>query len=175
MFLRKELYAKEAAAILRTVTTYRVVLEAQVYRLFPGKDDTVKNLLRYLVRQGRIIFCEETMQYAASADDLRLPDRSMLLALWVLADFIEKVEFHSSSDFPAKIIFFADSEMFEILHVPYDSEILMGQAAAQKEGDEVKRIVIVDTPEQIKSVKIPSVAGFCTVDMDGDIQYYKFQ
>lgn len=175
MYLRKELYAKEAAALLRAVTTYRVILETQIYRFYPGKEEVVKNLMRYLVRQGRIVHCQETLRYAATQEDLQQPDNSMLLSLWVLLDFIDKVEFHTSSDFPAKIVFFADSEMYEIIHVPYDSELLLAHAVTQKGDDEIKRIVIVDVPEQIKSIKISSVAGFCTVDAGGKIQYYKSQ
>lgn len=176
MYLRKELYAKEAAAILRAVTTYRVILETQIYRFFPGKAEVVKNLLRYLVRQGRIVFCEETARYAVSMDDLQQPDGGMQMALWVLLDFIDRLEFHTSADFPVKITFFADSEMYEIIHVPYDNEMLVAQAIQRQCGDDVsKRIIIVDVTEQIINIKIPDVAGFCTVDADGKVQYYKFQ
>ena len=174
MYLRKELYAKEAAALLRSVTTYRVVLETQIYRFFPGKEMIVKNLLRYLERQGRIVYCQETMRYALSTDDLKQPDKGMELALWVLLDFIDKVEFHTSSEFPAKIIFFADSDMYEIIYVPYDNEILVASALSQSEDDS-KRIIIVDSAQQISRIRIPSVSGFCTVEMDGKVQYYKFQ
>ena len=31
----------------------------------------------------------------------------MMAAVWVLIDFIEEVEFHSVSDYPAKLLFFA--------------------------------------------------------------------
>ena len=175
MYLRKELYAKEAAALLRVVTTYRVVLEAQAYRFFPGKEVIVKYLLRYLERQGRIVYCPETMRYAASTGDLQQPDKSMLLALWVLLDFIDKVDFHTSTDFPAKIVFFADSEMFEVIHVPFDNEMLIAHAISQKGEEDSRRIIIVDSAEQIRRISIPSVAGFCTVETGGKVQYYKFQ
>lgn len=175
MVLRDQIYAKEAASILRIVTTYRVVLESQVYRFFPGKEPAIKKLLRHLLRQGRIVFCAETLRYAASDECLRQADPGMVRAIWVLIDFIDKVEFHTNSDFPVKIVFFADSEMYEIIHVPIDSEMLISQVLSQKGHGEATRIVLVDDVAQIGNIKIPSVAGFCTVNTDGFVQYYTFQ
>lgn len=175
MYLRKDLYAKEASALLRAITLYRVVLEAQIYRFFPGKESVVENLLRHLVRQGRIVYCSESMRYAATKQDLQNPDKGMRQALWVLLDFIGRIEFHSPSDFPVKIVFFANSEMYEIIYVPYENEMLVAQVMSQEGEDVAKRIVIVETAEQIKSITMSSVAGFCTVEDNGSIQYYKFQ
>ena len=175
MYLRKDLYAKEASALLRIVTMYRVVLETQIYRFFPGKDEVIKKLLNNFVRQGRIEYCPDTRRYAAASDDLRQIDHSLQRAIWVLVDFIAKVEFHTPSDYPTKVVFFADSEMYEIIHIPFDSEILVRQALLQRGEFDGKRIIIVDVSEQIKNIDIPAVAGFCTVGEDGSVQYYKFQ
>lgn len=95
------------------------------------------------------------------------------MAAWVLLDFIDRAEYHSASDFPVKIIFFADGELYEIVHVPNGQEALIGHALSAKEDGAGRRIVLVESPEQIGRVNIPYTSGFCTVDPDGSIRYYK--
>ena len=60
MKTREALYRQEAAGILRDLSMYRALTEAQLLRLYPGRQDKVKNLLSYLVRQGRIRRVGET-------------------------------------------------------------------------------------------------------------------
>ena len=84
-------------------------------------------------------------------------DKGLLAAIWVLADFIDRAEFHSVGDFPAKLIFFADGEVYEVIH-----------AANGKEA-----LILVDKPEQIPELEIPNVRGYCTVSPEGEVQYYQ--
>ena len=51
-------------------------------------------------------------------------DAGMMAAVWVLIDFIEEVEFHSVSDYPAKLLFFAGGEVYEVIYVPLNQEAL---------------------------------------------------
>ena len=37
-------------------------------------------------------------------------------AVWVLVDFIDRVEYHAIGEFPAKVIFIADGQIYEIVH-----------------------------------------------------------
>ena len=36
-----------------------------------------------------------------------------------------------------------------------------------------RRIVLVDSPEQISLLEFPGITGFCTVDAAGNVSYYK--
>ena len=102
------------------------------------------------------------------------PDYEMIAALWVLADFIDKSDYHSSTDFPVKLIFIAGGELYEVIYVASGNETLVEHALAQREQDAEKRIVIVDGTEQFSRLNIPDVTAYCTVDMDsGAVQYYK--
>ena len=94
-------------------------------------------------------------------------------AVWVLLDFADKAEFHSVSEFPVKIMFFADGELYEIIQVPAGSEILITQALPKIREHCGRRIVLVDEPEQIPLLDFPSIAGFCTTDKAGQVHYYK--
>lgn len=58
MKTRTELYGKEAKSLLRDITMYRALTEEQVLRLYPGKRETMKNLLSYLTKQDRIYYID---------------------------------------------------------------------------------------------------------------------
>lgn len=120
MKTRADLYGHEAVGLLRDIAMYRVLEKEQLLRLYPGKRDKIENLLTYLTKQGRIFFVDG--RYCASLDCAEQMDRGLLAAVWVLIDFIEQVEYHSVSDFPAKIIFFAEGEVYEIIYVEQGKE-----------------------------------------------------
>ena len=97
----------------------------------------------------------------------------MLRAIWVLLDFIDRVEFHSSGDFLAKILFFSNGELYEIVCVKSGQEALVTHAITRNGGCGGRRIVLIDDPEQIEVLDFPGISGFCTVDESGRVSYYK--
>jgi hypothetical protein len=97
----------------------------------------------------------------------------MVRAVWVLLDFMDRVEFHSSGDFPVKIVFFSSGEMYEIVHVAEGQEALVCHAMGRCREDGSRRIVLVDVPGQIPRLDFPGITGFCTVDSAGDVSYYR--
>ena len=71
-----------------------------------------------------------------------------------------------------KILFFAEATAFDIIYVPEAKEALINCAAMQLDEDS-KRIVIVETVEQIDKLDIPNTAAYCLVNLHtGEIQYY---
>ena len=156
MKTREQIYGKEAAALLRDVTTYHCMKYGQLLKLYAGKERQVENLLSHLERQGRIFYDSGMDAYCDSPDTK--PDAEMLAALWVLADFGDRIEYHSSDAFPAKLIFFAEGEVYEVICIPPDKETL---------------ILIVEETVQIPRIQL-SDAVFCTVDKaTGGVQYYR--
>ena len=89
MKTRAEIYANEAADLLRTVTMYPGLSEQQLLCFHPGKEDIAKALLSHLERQGRI--------FQADSDGFFLTgqtpktDWTLVRAVWVLLDFIQQV------------------------------------------------------------------------------------
>lgn len=172
MKTREEIYGKEAADLLRSIAMYQVLTEQQLLRLYPGKEDIIKNLLLHLTRQGRVFYNSANGTYYA--EPRMKSDSGMTAALWVLLDFIDKVEYHSVSDFPAKLVFFAAGEVYEVLYVALSQEALVSHLwSQQNEEDPPRRIVVVDAPEQIASIDIPGVSGYCTVEPDGQVNYFR--
>ena len=91
----------------------------------------------------------------------------------MLIDFIDQVDFHSASDFPTKIIFFVQGEVYEIVYVPYGKETLVSHILSGRSEEPPNYIVLVDKPEQISLIEISHVSGYCTVTADGHVHYYQ--
>lgn len=170
MKTREQIYRKEAAELLRDITTYHYIRRNQLLRLYPNKEEKIDNLLSYLVRQGRIFY--ETNRDLYHDGTEASPDKHMIAALWVLIDFIEKTAYYSAVEFPACLIFIAGEEIYEVVYVPADNTALIEHALAQNEPDG-KRIVIVEDASMIPALCISGAAAFCTVSDTGEIQYYK--
>ena len=171
MKTRAQIYEREAAALLRDISMYHVLTEGQLLRLHPGKKEKTRNLLAYLVRQNRA--WQVDGYYCAAPDSAEDMDRGLLAAVWVLADFADQVEYHSAGDFPAKIIFFADGEVYEIIYISQGRETLVTQALKNTGEQPSRYLVIVDSAEQIEGLDIPNVNGYCTVSLEGDVEYYR--
>ena len=167
---RADIYGKEAAGLLRTLSMYPGISGGQLCRFYSGKEEAVQVLLGHLKKQGRIT---ETRSggYFLYGQDTVLPDGGMMRAVWVLLDFIERVEFHSAGDFPVKVLFFSDGELYEVIHAAAGQEALVNHAVSQSGGG--RRIVLVDDPGQIFKLDFPDISGFCTVDLSGAVEYYK--
>lgn len=171
MKTRDQIYARDAGALLRDITMYRVLTEEQLLRLHPGRDEKTKNLLSYLVRQNRVWQAEG--YYCATPDSSENIDRGLLSAVWVLSDFIEDTEYHSVGDYPAKIIFFAGGEVYEIVEAIRGKEVLLSRVLADNSSHASRYLVIVEDPEQISALDIPNVSGYCTVSGEGEVRYYR--
>lgn len=172
---REQIYGSEASDLLRNITMYKTLTYEQIYRLYPGKEAVIRNLLTHLARQGRVYRNARKQRISASAECDSKADSGMIAAVWVLIDFIDIVEYHYASDFPVKISFFADGELYEIVYVPFEQEILMNHALARDSEESARRIALVDRPEQIGSLDIPNTTGFCSVEPDGTVRYYKLE
>lgn len=153
---------------------YPGILEQQLFRFHPGKEDHIKTLLTQLTKQGRIRR-EADSSYFTSGTHFKTKDHSLIKAVWVLLDFLDRVEYHSASDFPVKIVFFAEGEEYEIICAVQGQEALVSQAMQRMKEGCSRRIVLVDTPEQISALDFPSIAGYCTVDKSGTVRYYQLR
>lgn len=171
MKTRDQIYGQEAASILRDISMYRALKEGQLLRLYPGKQDKVTNLLAYLVRQGRVCLCGDL--YCTDQNQADNVDQGLLAAVWVLVDMIDRVEFHSVGDYPAKIIIFSDGEVYEIVHAAVGKEALISRVLADVKDEPSKYIILVDRLEQIAELQIPNASGYCTVSPEGEVQYYQ--
>lgn len=171
MITREQIYGKEATEILRYITTYHCIARNQLLQIYPDREKQIDNLLKYLLRQGRIFTSPNSADIFFDNSECPI-DREMLAALWVYADFSDRAEYHYAGEFPVKILFFADATAFDIIYVPKGKEALINCAAMRLDEDS-KKIVIVEAVEQIDKLDIHNTTAFCLVDLhSGEIQYY---
>ena len=169
---REDFYRQEAESLLRDITTYHCVKREQLKRLYPGKEEKIERLLGYLVKQGRIFYRADTDTFY---DNQKMQnDLEMLSALWVLADFGDRYEYHSTDAYPTKIVFFSDGETYEIIVVPIEKAgLILHALSMRKDGDSGKKILIVEDTSHIDQIVLED-AIYCTVDTEsGEVQYYK--
>ena len=151
---------------------YPGITKKQLILMHPGKTDQIANLLSYLQKQNRI-YRDCRGNYYSSTDfsqELSEPTRK---AIWVLLDFFPNVEFHAASDDPIKIVFFMNGEEYQIVYVPVGKEAITAARVNLQKNNQVRRIVLVEAPEQIHHLPLPGVIGYCTVGAYGQVQYYQ--
>lgn len=172
MKTRKEIYGNEAAEMLRFVTLYHNIRKGQLIKLFPNtKPDVIEKLIFHLQNNRRIYHNKNTDILYDNAE--YNTDFATICCLWVLCDFIDKVEFHSSSDFPVNVVFFSSGELYEVSYIPEDREAVFEQAFKNFEPNG-KRIIVLENTGQISKINIPDVTAYCTVnDESGEIKYHK--
>lgn len=172
MKTRKEIYGKEATEILRNVTVYHSIYKRQLNFLMPNiKPDVFQKILFHLQNNRRIYYDKNTDILYADADTALNLD--VIKCLWVLCDFIEKVDFHSSSDFPVNIVFFCENELYEVSYIPENKEAIFEQGFKNYEV-EGKRIIVLENVEQISKMQISDVTAYCIVnDETGEVKYFK--
>lgn len=172
MKTRKELYGKDASAILRDITTYHCIKKEQIIRLHPGvKSEVVEKLLYHLQNNRRIYYDNKSDIAYDSAE--HITDYEMLAALDVLCDFADKAEYHAAGEFPVKIVFFADGEAYDIICLPKDKQTLYEQVLSSS-VENGKRIILLESKEQINRLNIADISALCLKDeVGGAIKYYK--
>ncbi len=172
MKTRADIYGQEATELLRIISLYPGLIQCQLAGFFPGKDSTVVySLLSHLKRQGR---AEQSISGGwFSFGKEHQADSGLIQSVWVLLDVIDRVEYHSPGDFPAKVIFFSGGEIYEIVYVAVSQEALITHALKQDARQDSRRIVLVEEPDQIPLLDFPSIAGFCTVSSSGQVLYYQ--
>lgn len=172
MKTRADIYANEAGVLLEIMATYRTLQTEQLYRMFPAaKQSAIKMLLTRYVREQRLF--QSADEKKVSVDPDIKSNSSLIKAIWVLLDFIDKAEYHTAGLFPVLICFFAQGELYEIIHVPSGQEPMISVALSRTEKEPAKRILILDEIEQTDQLTIPGIAGFCTVSDSGEIQYFR--
>lgn len=172
MKTREDIYRQDAEQLLRDITTYHCMRGEQIKRIHAKKSDKIEKILALLVRQGRIFYDSKTDVYFDSP--CMEVDTDMLTALWVLADFADKAEYHSTDAYPTEIIFFANGETYEIIYIPIGGESMILHAIKMCQDNTAgNRIFIVNDIEQINKIDFEN-SFFATVDMKcGAVQYYK--
>lgn len=172
MKTRKEIYGKEAAEMLRIVTLYHNIRKEQLIRLFPNTKPEVIEKLIFHLQNNRRIFHNKITDIIYDNEEYNT-NFETINCLWILCDFIDKIDFHSSSDFPINIIFFSKDELYEISYVAEDKQAIFEQVFNHCDATG-KRIILLENAEQAAKFNIPDVTAYCVVNEEtGEVKYFK--
>ena len=157
--------------VLSLIKKYNVLYKRQLYAFFEncGKDGRVGRALKSLGKDNRININPVTRMVAANENSW---------AVWVLISLMKqkKIEEHflaAKDEFPVRIIFVGDAEIYDILYIPESDVELVNNLFARKRIECCGHVAAVESAEYIHRLRIPDVLGFCTVEEDGKIEYYK--
>lgn len=155
---------------------YKTLKVQQIYKLFSNKKEIIKSIISSLIKKQRLYYDRETNLISINPEYIKKCDNNIIKAFWILLDFIDKAEYHSISEYPSIISFFANNEIFNIIYVAFGNEKLINYTFNTiSEKNFGKIIVIVDEPEQIEKININNIAGFCSVSLNGKISYYQYK
>mgnify|MGYP003221813667 CR=1 FL=1 len=124
--------------------------------------------LHALLKERLIYMNEVTKTVSQHEDAYQLREKGTLKAFWVLISLMEqkKIERHflaEKEEYPVRIVFVGDAEIYDILYISEAEIQLVNQLFSRQNTDGCGHVVIVENPEEIPQIQIPNVIGFCTV------------
>lgn len=162
------------------VQKYNVLEKGQIYAYFEkdGRERFVGRALKTLEKDRMIYTNNETKQIASSESAYETWERGTSTCLWVLLDLMDqkKIEQHflaSKEEYPIRIVFVGDGEIFDILYVAPEDIELTNQLFVRRKIDGCGHVVVVEEAESIPKIQVPDVIGYCTVKEDGEVEYYR--
>ena len=170
MLLQDEQY------VLRWLTQYGALTRTQVIRLLKDKTPRQSEKIISNLKQQ---FCIADVRggYYLGTDPLIQPDQRIILAVWVLLRFVDKVEpmAHYPASYPAQLFFLKEEICYEIV-VLYDGEQHLIRLLQPE--DDLKYIVVLPHIAMARELRLPKVSClFATVDYAGkdepDVIFYK--
>lgn len=166
--------------VLSLLKKYNVLYKRQLYAFFEDREKggSVGKALKALGKDNRIYQNPVTRMVAANENSYAAREYGTLQAVWVLLSLMKqkKIEEHflaAKEEFPVRIVFIGDAEIYDILYIPESDVELVNNLFARKNIECCGHVAAVESPEYISRIHIPDIIGFCTVEEDGKIEYYK--
>ena len=107
--------------VIKWLSQYGALPKAQVMKLLNKPPGTAEKILRNLKRDLQI--SDISGGYYLGIDPLSRPDQRIVLAVWVLLQFVDAVEpmAHYPATYPSQIAFLKENTIYEII-VLYENE-----------------------------------------------------
>ena len=166
---------QEEQYIIHWLTEYGALTKTQVVRMLKDKPpQTAEKIIRGLKRD--VLLYDISGGYYLGVDPMCQPDPRMILAVWVLLQFIDKVEpmAHYPATYPSQIFFLKEDIGYEIV-VLYDGEQHLARLLQPQE--DLRYIFVLPHIRMAQELVLPSVPClFATVDYNGqevpDVRFY---
>jgi len=151
--------------VIKWLSQYGALPKAQVMKLLNKPPGTAEKILRNLKRDLEI--ADTGGGYYLGIDPLSRPDQRIVLAVWVLIQFIESVDpmAHYPATYPAQIAFLKGNTTYEIV-VLYENEGHLLKLLQPEE--DLKYIIVLPHSSMAASLRLPKAPClFATVDYNG--------
>ena len=172
MKLIRNRYEKKTNNILHTIALYKTLKPNQIYQMNLGKEENTKSTLKYLIKQKRIVYDDTQDIIAINEAFAKNPTWHYLNGFYVLLDFMDTLEYHSSSTYPITITFFAKGEQYDIIYFEEGEEMMTNLALSLMKKQESKKLVLIQKTEQIPKIKIEGKVTYCILDENKKVNYY---
>ncbi len=160
MLLQDEQY------VVRWLTQYGSLTKTQVVRMLHDKQPrTAERIIGSLKKQ--LMIQDISGGYYLGMDPIVKPDQRIILAVWVLLKFIDKVEpmAHYPASYPSQLFFLKEDMGYEIV-VLYEGEQHLLRLLQPEE--DLKYIIVVPHITMARDLKLPKAPClFATVDYAG--------
>jgi len=152
--------------VIKWLSQYGALTKTQVVRLLRDKTPrTAEKIIKNLKREFRI--SDVSGGYYLGMDPMCQPDQRVILAVWVLLKFIDRVDpmAHYPAVYPSQIFFLKEDVGYEIV-VLYESEQPLAKLLQPQE--DLKYIFVLPHIRMARELRLPGVPClFATVDYDG--------
>lgn len=160
MLLQDEQY------VIKWLSQYGALTKTQVIRLLRDKrPQTAEKIIRNLKKQMRV--ADISGGYYLGMDPMVQPDQRIILAVWVLLKFIDRVDpmAHYPAVYPSQLFFLKEDIGYEIV-VLYDGEQHLARLLQPQE--DLKYIFVLPHISMARELRLPKAPClFSTVDYNG--------
>jgi hypothetical protein len=162
--------------VMRWLTQYGALTKTQVIRMLKDKDPiTAGKIIRNL--KQNLLISDIRGGYYLGTDPMSKPDQRLLLAVWVLLKFIDKVEpmAHYPASYPSQLFFLKEEMGYEVV-VLYEGDHHLLRLLQPEE--DLKYIIVLPHITMARELKLPKASClFAIVDYAGkdepDVIFYK--
>jgi len=152
--------------VVRWLSQYGALTRTQVIRMLKDKTPAVaEKIIKNLQRQYLIATISDG--YYLGLDGMCKPEQRLILAVWVLLKFIDKVDpmAHYPAVYPSQLFFLKGDVGYEVV-VLYEGEQHLAKLLQPQE--DLKYIIVVPHIRIAAEIKLPSSPClFATVDYNG--------
>ena len=152
--------------VIKWLSQYGALPKTQVLRLLnKPSESTAQKILKGMIRRQRI--ADSGGGYYIGLDSLCKPDQRLILAIWVLLRFIDKVDplAHYPATYPSQLFFLKENTGYEIV-VLYEGEEHLLRLLQPEE--ELKYIIVLPNIAMAQKLRTPKAPClFATVEFHG--------
>jgi len=154
------------------MSEYKVVKLEQFDKYLYSKEPRIKKAIRTQMVLRDAMFIKDGM-CTVKADWQHYYDSGLIKALWVMLDFCNESEYDSSAEYPAKLKFAKNGEVFEVCVAEKGNENILNTYYNNYLDEPSNFLVVVEDKSQMSELTFDGIVAFCIVSEDGEVEYYR--